>query len=63
MGTSISLAYLSANKSTGSVMSDLKVQEQQSPAQPAPLTVPVPAGQMAQPEAPKTQPEQTVPKQ
>lgn len=49
MGTSITLAYLSANKSTGSVMSDLKV-EQQVPAQQAPVTVPAPA------EQPKAQP-------
>ncbi len=42
MGTSITLAYLSANKSTGSVMSDLKVQEQQIPAQQAPVTIPAP---------------------
>ena len=42
MGTSITLAYLSANKSTGSVMSELKV-EQQVPAQQAPITVPMPA--------------------
>ena len=37
MGTSITLAYLSVNKSTGSVMSELKVQEQTAPVQPAPL--------------------------
>lgn len=37
MGTSITLAYLSVNKSTGSVMSDLKVHEQKVPVQPAPL--------------------------
>ena len=37
MGTSITLAYLSVNKSTGSVMSELKVQEQKAPVQPAPL--------------------------
>lgn len=47
MGTSITLAYLSVNKSTGSVMSDLKVQEQTTPVQPAPL----PATQPAAPEA------------
>jgi preprotein translocase subunit SecG len=47
MGTSITLAYLSANKSTGTVMSELKVQEQQAPAQKAPVTVPVPAEQPA----------------
>ncbi|WP_448872829.1 preprotein translocase subunit SecG [Desulfobulbus propionicus] len=63
MGTSITLAYLSANKSTGSVMRDLKVQEQSAPAQQAPLAVPVPAQQAAQPEVPKAQPEQPAPKQ
>jgi len=43
MGTSISLAYISANKSTGTVMEDVKVQapvQQQAPA--APLTIPAP---------------------
>ena len=43
MGTSISLAYISANKSTGTVMEDVKVQapvQQQAPA--APVTIPVP---------------------
>ena len=32
MGTSVSLAYISANKSTGSVMSNLPAQEQAAPA-------------------------------
>lgn len=32
MGTSVSLAYLSAHKSTGSVMSEITGQEQQVPA-------------------------------
>jgi preprotein translocase subunit SecG len=50
MGTSITLAYLSTNKSTGSVMSDVKVQ--QLPAQELPLALPVPVDQ------PKAQPEQ-----
>jgi preprotein translocase subunit SecG len=41
MGTSISLAYISANKSTGSVMSDLPVQT--APVQEeAPVTIPMP---------------------
>ncbi len=44
MGTSVTLAYLSTNKSTGSVMSDLKV-EQQVPAQQAPVAVPMPSEQ------------------
>jgi len=45
MGTSITLAYLSAHKSSGSVMTDVKVQEQQAPVQQqqAPITVPMPA--------------------
>ena len=45
MGTSIALAYLSANKSTGSVMSNIKTQEQQAPAQQAPVAVPMPTPQ------------------
>jgi len=50
MGTSISLAYISTNRSTGTVMGDVNVQqppvEQQLPAEP--LTVPAPQ-QNAQP--------------
>jgi preprotein translocase subunit SecG len=53
MGTSITLAYLSANKSTGSVMSDLRVQEQQIPAQQAPVTIPVPIEKTPEQAAPK----------
>lgn len=51
MGTSISLAYLSANKSTGSVMSGLKVETPaaepapQIPASTEPVTVPMPAAE------------------
>ena len=57
MGTSITLAYLSANKSTGSVMSDIKIQaQQQAPAQTAPVTIPIPATKPAAPEQPKEQP-------
>ena len=37
MGTSVSLAYISANKSTGSVMSNLPAQEQAAPASSAPV--------------------------
>ncbi len=56
MGTSITLAYLSANKSTGSVMSDIKVQtQQQAPAQTAPVTIPIPAAKPAATEQPKEQ--------
>lgn len=61
MGTSISLAYISANKSTGSVMSDLSKQaapvEQAAPAASTePITVPLPADTGAK-EAPS--PEET----
>jgi len=58
MGTSITLAYMSAHKSSGSVMSEVKVQEQQAPAQQAPLTVPMPAAQPTTKEAPKGAAEQ-----
>lgn len=43
MGTSVALAYLSANKTSGSVMTDVKVQAQQAPGQEAPVAVPMPA--------------------
>jgi len=57
MGTSITLAYLSTNKSTGSVMSHVKVEApQQTPAQTAPVTVPMPASKPAATEQPKEQP-------
>jgi preprotein translocase subunit SecG len=60
MGTSITLAYMSTNKSTGSVMSDIKVQTlPQTPAQPAaPVTVPMPSpsAKEASPEMPKEAP-------
>jgi preprotein translocase subunit SecG len=43
MGTSISLAYLSSNRSTGSVMSDLPVQEAAAPVkEETPVTIPMP---------------------
>jgi len=58
MGTSITLAYVSAHKSSGSVMSDIKVQEQQAPVQQAPIAVPMPATQSAAKETPKGAPEQ-----
>jgi len=61
MGTSITLAYLSAHKSSGSIMKDLKVQEEQAPAQQSPITVPMPASPANQPtanEAPKGAAEQ-----
>ena len=44
MGTSITLAYISAHKSTGSVMSDIKIQQpQQAPVKEAPVTIPMPS--------------------
>ncbi len=55
MGTSISLAYLSANNSTGTVMSDLKAKppvEQSVPAAVTePITVPLPGADTVQPAA------------
>ncbi|HEB69314.1 MAG TPA: preprotein translocase subunit SecG [Desulfobulbus sp.] len=55
MGTSISLAYLSANKSTSTVMSDISTKapvEQSAPAAVTePITVPLPAENAAQPAA------------
>ncbi|WP_310599932.1 preprotein translocase subunit SecG [Desulfobulbus sp.] len=55
MGTSITLAYLSAHKSSGTIMKDLKVQEGQAPAQQpaAPITVPMPVAPQTTNEAPK----------
>lgn len=63
MGTSISLAYISANKSTGTVMSDVPVQQATVPAPTAdtsPVTIPMPAAETAEPaaapaEAPKAE--------
>jgi preprotein translocase subunit SecG len=63
MGTSISLAYISANKSTGTVMSDVPVQQATVPApaaDTAPVTIPMPAAENADPatapaEAPKAE--------
>jgi preprotein translocase subunit SecG len=51
MGTSITLAYLSSHKNSGSVMTDIKAQEQQAPVQPAPVTIPLPTPQPAVKEA------------
>ncbi len=53
MGTSISLAYISANKSTGTVMSDLQSQQapvNQAPVPLEPATIPMPE-QTAEPSA------------
>ncbi|NQS72264.1 MAG: preprotein translocase subunit SecG [Desulfobulbaceae bacterium] len=63
MATSVSLAYISANKSSGSVMSKLPAQEQQIPAAQAPAVpeatqpvVPVaPPAEVAPPDAPQQQ--------
>ena len=48
MGTSITLAYISAHNSTGTVMSDVKetaapIEQTAPPAATAPITVPLPA--------------------
>ena len=59
MGTSVTLAYLSASKSSGSVMSTLKVQEQQVPAQQAPVAIPLPTPQKAETTSPKESPKET----
>ncbi len=54
MGTSITLAYMSAHKSTGTVMSDIKVQaQQQAPTQQVPITVPMPSAKDTNSEMPK----------
>ncbi|MCI5126746.1 MAG: preprotein translocase subunit SecG, partial [Candidatus Electrothrix sp. AR5] len=43
MSTSISLAYISTNESTGSIMTELPAQETAAPAQKeAPVTIPMP---------------------
>ena len=57
MGTSISLAYISTNESTGSIMKDLPAQETTAPAQKeAPVTIPMP-GTESQVELPAPEPE------
>jgi preprotein translocase subunit SecG len=57
MGTSISLAYISTNESTGSIMKDLPAQEATAPAQKeAPVTIPMP-GTESQVELPAVEPE------
>ena len=57
MGTSVALAYLSANKSTGSVMRDITVQEQQqAPVSQQPVTVPMPVDKSSEPGTQQTQP-------
>ena len=64
MGTSISLAYLSAHKSTGTVMGDLTPpvapMQQSAPAVTEPVTVPMPvAGANTQPVTMPMEPEET----
>jgi len=61
MGTSITLAYLSAHKSSGSVMSDIKVQEQQAPTQQPPVAVPMPTSPVPEKEIPKGTKEKSSP--
>ena len=60
MGTSVTLAYLSAHKSTGSVMSQLPAKEAAAPVKKeAPVTIPMPTEQPAA----KTEAEPAVPAQ
>lgn len=62
MGTSISLAYLSANQSTGTVMKDVAVKQTAVPAPAAdktPITVPVPEANSGTPAAAPTEPAKT----
>ena len=57
MGTSVSLAYISTNESTGSIMKELPAQETAAPAQKeAPVTIPM-LGTESQVELPATEPE------
>jgi len=56
MGTSISLAYISANKSTGTVMTKVPVQQAAVPVpvptvDKSPVTIPAPAAETTQPTA------------
>ena len=65
MGTSVTLAYLSAHKSTGSVMSQLPAKEAAAPEKKeAPVTIPMPTEQPAaktEAEPADTAPAQTAP--
>ena len=58
MGTSVALAYLSANKSTGSVMSTLKVEEKTKASQQAPVAIPMPSAKTTEANAPKELPKE-----
>jgi preprotein translocase subunit SecG len=61
MGTSISLAYLSAHKSTGSVMSELPAQQTAAPVQQeVPVTIPMQQETVEPETAPVQQQEQEV---
>ena len=48
MGTSVSLAYISAHKSSGSVMSEVAGQEQQAPAKENAVALPAAADRQAE---------------
>ncbi|HHB76633.1 MAG TPA: preprotein translocase subunit SecG [Desulfobulbus sp.] len=68
MGTSITLAYISAHNSTGTVMSDLKETpapiEQKAPAaKTAPITVPLPTAENSKQSQPTTTGETPKPEQ
>ena len=65
MGTSVSLAYLSAHKSTSTVMGDLALEsvpvEQSAPAAVTePINIPMPTGDDSQPVAAPGEPAKTV---
>lgn len=65
MGTSITLAYLSADRSTGTVMEEVKIeaplQQQQAPSEP--LVIPEPGQQGEQPATPQEMPLEQTPTQ
>jgi preprotein translocase subunit SecG len=57
MGTSITLAYLSADRSTGTVMEEVKIETPlQQPAPSEPLVIPEPEPQAEPPAAPQEMP-------
>ncbi|MDY0352303.1 MAG: preprotein translocase subunit SecG [Desulfobulbaceae bacterium] len=64
MGTSITLAYLSANRSTGTVMEEVKIEtplQQQAPSEP--IVVPAPEPQVEPSTAPQEMPLEQTPSQ
>jgi preprotein translocase subunit SecG len=64
MATSVTLAYFSAHKSTGSVMSGLPAKEAAAPEKKeAPVTIPMPTEQPAAAEKTEEKPAETVPAQ